>query len=118
MDHHKFEDLISSYIENELSLKKRKEVEKYLINNPDAQELVEDIKINIAQLKKLPKLKVNKNFNKKLLNNIDRYGNTTSATIPILLTEAYHKNLIKKGDFILIAAFGSGFIWGASIIQW
>ncbi len=73
MDHHKFEDLISSYIDNELSLKKRKEVEKYLINNPDAQELVEDIKINIAQLKKLPKLKVNKNFNKKLLNNIDRY---------------------------------------------
>ncbi|MBA65190.1 MAG: hypothetical protein CMG55_05250 [Candidatus Marinimicrobia bacterium] len=77
MDHHKFEDLISSYIENELSLKKRKKVEKYLINNPDAQEFVDHIKINIAQLKKIPKLKANKDFNKKLLNKIDRYDSNS-----------------------------------------
>ena len=73
MDQHKFEDLISSYIENELSLKKRKEVEQYLINNPDAQEVVDQIKINIDQLKNSSKLKANKDFNKKLLFKISKY---------------------------------------------
>ena len=54
----------------------------------------------------------------QILNNIDKYGNTTSATIPILLTEAYQNNMIHDGDIILMAAFGSGFTWGASIIKW
>ncbi|SVE06460.1 uncharacterized protein METZ01_LOCUS459314, partial [marine metagenome] len=54
----------------------------------------------------------------QILNNIHKYGNTTSATIPILLTEAYQNNMIHDGDFILMAAFGSGFTWGASLIQW
>ena len=83
---------------------------------------VEDIKLFLPHQ---ANIRINKMVQKSLglkdsqvLNNIDRYGNTTSATIPILLTEAYQKNLIKKGDFILMAAFGSGFIWGASIIQW
>ena len=74
-----FRSLMQLYLtlDNELSLKKRKEVEKYLINNPDAQELVEGIKITIAQLKKIPKLKANKDFNKKLLNKIDRYDSNS-----------------------------------------
>jgi len=54
----------------------------------------------------------------QVLNNIHKYGNTTSATIPILLTEAYKNGRIKNGDLILMAAFGSGFTWGASLIKW
>ena len=54
----------------------------------------------------------------QILNNIHKYGNTTSATIPILLAEAYENNLIKEGDMVLMAAFGSGFTWGASLIKW
>ena len=54
----------------------------------------------------------------QILNNIHKYGNTTSATIPILLAEAYQDDMIKKDDFILMAAFGSGFTWGASLIKW
>ena len=54
----------------------------------------------------------------QVFNNIHKYGNTTSATIPILLTEAYQDGRIKDGDLILMAAFGSGFTWGASIIKW
>ena len=56
--------------------------------------------------------------NSQILNNIHKYGNTTSATIPILLGEAYKENLFDEGDYILMAAFGSGFTWGASLIKW
>jgi 3-oxoacyl-[acyl-carrier-protein] synthase III len=54
----------------------------------------------------------------KVWNNIQRYGNTTAATIPIALCEAYEAGKVKKGDLICIAAFGSGFTWGASLIRW
>ena len=54
----------------------------------------------------------------QVLNNIHKYGNTTSATIPILLAEAHKNGRIKDGDLILMAAFGSGFTWGASLIKW
>ena len=54
----------------------------------------------------------------QVLNNIHKYGNTTSATIPILLAEASRNNILKEGDLILMAAFGSGFTWGASLIKW
>ncbi len=51
-------------------------------------------------------------------NNIQRYGNTTSASIPIALCEAWEAGKVKAGDLIAIAAFGSGFTWGASLIRW
>ena len=54
----------------------------------------------------------------QIFNNIHKYGNTTSATIPILLSESYQLGKISKGDLILVAAFGSGFAWGASLIKW
>tara|TARA_B100000287_G_scaffold90709_2_gene83047 strand:- start:1868 stop:2875 length:1008 start_codon:yes stop_codon:yes gene_type:complete len=54
----------------------------------------------------------------QVFNNIHKYGNTTSATIPILLSEAHQNGRIKDGDLILMAAFGSGFTWGASLIRW
>ena len=51
-------------------------------------------------------------------NNIQRYGNTTAASIPIALSEAYEAGKVKKGDLVCLAAFGSGFTWGASLIRW
>ncbi|OGQ35424.1 MAG: 3-oxoacyl-ACP synthase [Deltaproteobacteria bacterium RIFCSPHIGHO2_12_FULL_43_9] len=54
----------------------------------------------------------------KVFNNIQRYGNTTSASIPIALTEAKREGRIKSGDLIALAAFGSGFTWGAALIRW
>ncbi|HFA48105.1 MAG TPA: ketoacyl-ACP synthase III [Bacteroidetes bacterium] len=51
-------------------------------------------------------------------NNIQRYGNTTAATIPIALCEAWEAGKVKEGDLICIAAFGSGFTWGATLIRW
>jgi 3-oxoacyl-[acyl-carrier-protein] synthase-3 len=54
----------------------------------------------------------------QVYNNIQRYGNTTAASIPIALTEAWEKGKIKEGDLIVLAAFGSGFTWASAIIRW
>lgn len=51
-------------------------------------------------------------------NNIQRYGNTTAASIPIALCEAWEAGKIKPGDLVCLAAFGSGFTWGAALIRW
>lgn len=54
----------------------------------------------------------------KVFNNIMKYGNTTAASIPIALTEAWEKGKIKEGDLVVLVAFGSGFTWGSTIIRW
>ncbi|TVZ50974.1 3-oxoacyl-ACP synthase III family protein [Dokdonia sp. Hel_I_53] len=54
----------------------------------------------------------------QVFNNIQKYGNTTAASIPIALTEAWEKGKIKEGDTVVLAAFGSGFTWASSIIKW
>lgn len=54
----------------------------------------------------------------KVFNNIQKYGNTTAGSIPIALTEAWEDGKIKQGDIVVLAAFGSGFTWGSSIIRW
>ena len=54
----------------------------------------------------------------QVYNNIMRYGNTTAASIPIALTEAWEEGKIKEGDNVVLAAFGSGFTWGSVIIKW
>lgn len=54
----------------------------------------------------------------QVFNNIQKYGNTTAASIPIALTEAWEQGKIKKGDLVVLAAFGSGFTWGSVIIRW
>ncbi|MBL7472732.1 3-oxoacyl-ACP synthase III family protein [Robertkochia sediminum] len=51
-------------------------------------------------------------------NNIMKYGNTTAASIPIALTEAWELGKVKEGDLVVLAAFGSGFTWGSVIIRW
>lgn len=54
----------------------------------------------------------------KVYNNIQRYGNTTAASIPIALTEAWEEGKIKEGDTVVLAAFGSGFTWASAILKW
>ena len=54
----------------------------------------------------------------QVYNNIMRYGNTTAASIPIALTEAWEEGKIEEGSKVVLAAFGSGFTWGSSIMVW
>ncbi|WP_188462011.1 beta-ketoacyl-ACP synthase 3 [Marivirga lumbricoides] len=53
-----------------------------------------------------------------VFNNIQKYGNTTAASIPIALSEAWGEGKIKEGDLVCLAAFGSGFTWGSALIRW
>ncbi|SMC60412.1 3-oxoacyl-ACP synthase III family protein [Moheibacter sediminis] len=54
----------------------------------------------------------------QVFNNIQNYGNTTAASIPIALSEAFQQGKIQKGDLICMTAFGSGFTWGSVLIRW
>lgn len=54
----------------------------------------------------------------QVYNNIDRYGNTTAATIPIALDECVRAGKLSRGDLLVITAFGSGFLWGSAVIRW
>jgi 3-oxoacyl-[acyl-carrier-protein] synthase-3 len=53
----------------------------------------------------------------QMFNNIQKYGNTTAASIPIAMCEAYEEKRFGEGDLVCIAAFGSGFTWGSALIQ-
>ncbi len=54
----------------------------------------------------------------KVMINIHKYGNTTAATIPSCLTEYYREGKLKKGDKLILAAFGAGFTWGSTYLVW
>jgi len=54
----------------------------------------------------------------QVYNNIQHYGNTTAASVPIALCEAWEKGLVKEGDLICLAAFGSGFTWASALLRW
>ena len=54
----------------------------------------------------------------KVFQNIQRYGNTTAASIPIALAEAAAEGRLKRGDLVVLAAFGAGFAWGAAVVRW
>ncbi|MDY0079425.1 MAG: ketoacyl-ACP synthase III [Ignavibacteriales bacterium] len=54
----------------------------------------------------------------KVMINIDKYGNTTAATIPLCLVEYYRNGKLKKGDNVILAAFGAGFTWGSLYLVW
>lgn len=54
----------------------------------------------------------------QVFNNIQKYGNTTAASIPIALSEAVSEGKLKDGDLLCLAAFGSGFTWGSALIRW
>lgn len=54
----------------------------------------------------------------QVYNNIQRYGNTTAASVPIALCEAWQEGKIKNGDLVCLAAFGSGFAWASALLKW
>jgi 3-oxoacyl-[acyl-carrier-protein] synthase-3 len=54
----------------------------------------------------------------KILSNLEKYGNTSAATIPLMMDEAIRKNKIKQDDIIAISGFGAGLSWGAALIKW
>jgi 3-oxoacyl-[acyl-carrier-protein] synthase III len=56
--------------------------------------------------------------NSKVMVNIDRYGNTTAATIPICLSEWWQAGKLKRGQNIVLAAFGAGYTWGSMLVKW
>jgi 3-oxoacyl-[acyl-carrier-protein] synthase-3 len=64
----------------------------------------------VAKMLKLPE--------ERVPHNIDRYGNTTAATIPILMAEAERDGSLEPGKKVALAAFGSGFTWGSAVIDW
>ncbi|MCF8435508.1 MAG: ketoacyl-ACP synthase III [Ignavibacteriales bacterium] len=54
----------------------------------------------------------------KVMINIGKYGNTTAATIPLVMTEYYRSGKLKKGDNLILVAFGAGFTWGSIYLTW
>ncbi|MCF0051418.1 ketoacyl-ACP synthase III [Dyadobacter sp. LJ53] len=54
----------------------------------------------------------------QVVNNIQRFGNTTAASIPIAMAEAWEQGRLQKGNLICLAAFGSGFTWASALIRW
>jgi 3-oxoacyl-[acyl-carrier-protein] synthase-3 len=54
----------------------------------------------------------------KVMINVDKYGNTSSASIPIALEEAVHDGKIKKGDIVVLVGFGAGLTWASAVIKW
>ena len=54
----------------------------------------------------------------KILSNLEKYGNTSAATIPLVMDEAIKNNRIKQNDIIATSGFGAGLSWGAALIKW
>ena len=54
----------------------------------------------------------------KILSNLEKYGNTSAATIPLMIDEAVRNNKIKQNDIIATSGFGAGLSWGAALIKW
>jgi 3-oxoacyl-[acyl-carrier-protein] synthase-3 len=54
----------------------------------------------------------------KVMVNIDRYGNTTAATIPLCLSEWWKSGKLRKGQTIVLSSFGAGYTWGAVLVKW
>ena len=54
----------------------------------------------------------------KVPHNIQKYGNTTAATLPLLLDEAIEEGRVKDGDLLVFVAFGAGYTWGSAAVRW
>jgi 3-oxoacyl-[acyl-carrier-protein] synthase-3 len=54
----------------------------------------------------------------KVVNNIQRYGNTSAASIPLALDEAVTMDKVKRGDHLLLTGFGAGLTWGTGVFRW
>jgi 3-oxoacyl-[acyl-carrier-protein] synthase-3 len=54
----------------------------------------------------------------RVMTNMDKYANTSAATVPIMLDETYRSGKLKKGDIVVSVAIGAGWVWGATIYKW
>jgi 3-oxoacyl-[acyl-carrier-protein] synthase-3 len=54
----------------------------------------------------------------KVFNNLQKYGNTSAASIPLALDEAYQAGRINRGDTLLVSGFGAGLSWGTALLRW
>ena len=54
----------------------------------------------------------------RVFNNLDRYGNTSSASIPLALDEAYRAGRVRRGNYVLFSGFGAGLTWGTVLMRW
>ncbi|MDF2571778.1 MAG: fabHA, partial [Sporomusa sp.] len=54
----------------------------------------------------------------KVMVNVDKYGNTSAASIPIALEEAVHSGKIRQGDTVVLVGFGAGLTWASAVIKW
>jgi len=54
----------------------------------------------------------------QLFVNLDKYGNTSAASVAIALDEAVSSGRVQRGDLVLLVAFGAGLTWGAAVIEW
>ncbi len=82
----------------------------------DQIDLVIPHQANIRIIDALAKrLKIDK---EKVYINIQKYGNTSAASVPLALDEAFHEGRVKPGDNILMVAFGGGLIWGSAVVKW
>lgn len=82
----------------------------------DSIDLMIPHQANIRILKKLvSRLGIKK---EKVFINVQKYGNTSAASIPIALDEANREGRLKRGDLLLVCSFGGGFTWGASLLRW
>jgi 3-oxoacyl-[acyl-carrier-protein] synthase-3 len=54
----------------------------------------------------------------KVFNNLDRYGNTSSASIPLALDEAHRAGRVRRGNHVLFSGFGAGLTWGTVLMRW
>jgi 3-oxoacyl-[acyl-carrier-protein] synthase-3 len=54
----------------------------------------------------------------RMISNVEKYGNTSSASIPVALCEAWEEGRLKPGDRLALVAFGGGLVWGASVVEW
>ena len=98
-------------------------------NNSDEVEVLEKNSMKLDEIDCLiphqANLRISQFIQKKLklkddqvFNNIQKYGNTTGASIPIAMSEAIQNNFIKTGDIVCLAAFGAGFTWGATLLKY
>lgn len=104
---YKFAVSIIPQIVNELLEKSNEDIKniKYIVPHQANSRIIDDA---------ARRLKVDKD---KFYINLDKYGNTSSASIPVALSEMFEKGLIKRGDKIILAAFGGGLTWAGTLIK-
>lgn len=94
-----------------------------------AKEALKQCELNISQIKCVIPHQANRRIidavaerlgatPEQLFVNLDRYGNTSAASVAIALDEAVSTGRVQRGDLVLLVAFGAGLTWGAAVIEW